>query len=385
MIRRLRFLCVIPVLSGALAVHGCGTDEFVDVCNPDNLYFSSIRCGPDAGKDAGADADADTADAPGPMSNQDCNGTCVPFAEGQGAAFWTRWPDLLLLQAPGPVPPSCPTGFAEQLLYYADLNAPPPVCGVCKCEESTGQCTGMPSEIYIAAGQCGDPGATKLPFDGPPDWDGSCTSANALAAGVKCPAGSNTPCAQSVSFGPLPGPTSESCAVAVEPIPALQFSRSWDTVGILCRGDVDETRCGQGAVCASELGPPWRQCVWRSGKHEQCPTHYEDGPYFLYPEDAVIDTRNCSACECGPPVGSECIGTYHVFEDGACTSQFAEEMISSTIGQCTNLISPGKAVGGKAITDLAYLPGTCEASGGEPVGEAHGDETQAVTFCCYSP
>ncbi|MDI1480583.1 hypothetical protein [Polyangium sp. y55x31] len=62
----------------------------------------------------------------------------------------------------------------------------------------------------------------------------------------------------------------------------------------------------------------------------------------------------------------------------------SDDAISSSVEQCSNVPIPGLAIGSKEITPPAYLPGACEPSDGEPIGEKE-DPEQAVTFCCRPP
>jgi len=255
---------------------------------------------------------------------------------------------------------------------------------VCECEASTGECAGLPSDIHLNAGACYS-GAQTVPFGGPANWNGACTDANAIAQGAKCPVGSNTLCAQSITVDGLPGPTGESCAVTSHPVPAAQIWTDWRQAGVSCRGDIDETLCGEGATCVGELGLPWLQCVWRAGVHGQCPPEYDWDRFVLYPEEAIIDSRQCTGCECGAPEGSACVGNIRLYDDSLCGSEFAKYPISSIKETCLDISLPGRAIGAKAITDLGYVPGVCEASGGESIGEAQADDAQATTFCCLRP
>jgi hypothetical protein len=81
-------------------------------------------------------------------------------------------------------------------------------------------------------------------------------------------------------------------------------------------------------------------------------------------------------------MGSACLATLRLYDDGACGSQFIQVGLGSNKAQCTDIINAGGAIGSKAITDLHYMPGTCEASGGTPEGKAEPNPETAVTFCC---
>ncbi|UQA60400.1 hypothetical protein [Polyangium aurulentum] len=79
------------------------------------------------------------------------------------------------------------------------------------------------------------------------------------------------------------------------------------------------------------------------------------------------------------------MATLRLYDDAACGSQFNQQSLYSLDDQCIKILPPGRAIGGKAITDHTHIPGTCVPSGGEAIGEAKPDEMDAVTFCCLPP
>jgi len=85
------------------------------------------------------------------------------------------------------------------------------------------------------------------------------------------------------------------------------------------------------------------------------------------------------------PSGSGCVGSLRLYDDSACAVEADNVGVASFDEQCINVFPPGRALGSKAITDLAYLPGACLSTGGEPTGAASEDPADAVTFCCLAP
>jgi hypothetical protein len=81
-------------------------------------------------------------------------------------------------------------------------------------------------------------------------------------------------------------------------------------------------------------------------------------------------------------MGSGCLGTIPLYNDGACQAEFTKLSVSSMGPNCVGLQPPGIALGAKAFAGLDYMPGVCEASGGTPKGLAMADPAQEVTFCC---
>ncbi len=349
-------------------------------CDPDS-YFPVPECidaGTDAG-DAGTDAEAETDDA----GQSACTGRCVPVPSGN-AGYWTEMAISLFVAAPGALPTECPPGTSsEKFRLFADLDAPAAECAACECGAS-GACSGLPENMEIRAGACGEMGAASLPFDGPAGWDGSCTSENALPAGAQC---GGEPCAQSVWVSPLPGPTSESCTPKSE-TPAFTKKTDWKLAGLACMANTNDDACysdGGTEYCVSDPGPGWLQCIVREGVDVPCPDNYLYARYEMFPEDGVIDDRGCANCECGEPAGGGCTASIRLYDDAACASQSEQNGLQSPYDQCVNILPVGHALAAKAITDLAYVPGSCETSGGTPTGSAVRDVTRAVTFCCLHP
>jgi len=101
----------------------------------------------------------------------------------------------------------------------------------------------------------------------------------------------------------------------------------------------------------------------------------------MYAEEAD-DDRGCEACSCGDPVGSGCLGSVPLYKDGVCQDYFATVLVSSLMDGCLPINPPGLALGAKAFTGLAYMPGSCAATGGAPKGIAKGDTMHVTTFCC---
>ncbi len=345
--------------------------------------------------DAGTDASdaSDQATEPKPQAAT-CTGRCVPEPSSESAGDWPRTPMLLWLGPREVAPANCEEArklggngedveFFEKYRRFAYLDAPPAACEPCACPASEGSCTKLPASLEVRAGTCAENGAPALPFDGPAGWDGSCTSANALPAGAPC---GGEPCAQSVWSSPLPGPTSEACPSVSTPA-TFTKTTDWLWTGLACETKEMDGTCDPTTWrCMRDLPYPWLQCVALKGQHSKCPGNdYRLGPFHLFGEQP-IDTRGCTACACGgSPVGSACLASLRLYDDAACAVEADNVGVASFDDQCINVFPPGRALGSKAITDLAYVPGACLSTGGEPTGAASEDPADAVTFCCLAP
>jgi hypothetical protein len=386
----------ITVVLGIMVVlwaHACSAPEdvFDFVCDPDAL-LPSKRC---LTQDAGVDADAndDPGFDPAHMAppNSCKTGYCYPTPIGSAAGLWSEEPISLWVGPADQLPAKCPDDpmFGvpnEKFRLFDNLVAPPATCSPCTCAPSEGMCSGVPETLELRAGKCDQSGVATVPFDAPANWDGSCTNANTIAAGAKCPAGSQTLCTQSVHSSTLPLPADEACKPSVS-APSFEFKTSWQTAALACHGNTHAQSCGTDSLkmyCVNDPGPAWLQCTYREGVHEMCPDNYQHVRYVLFPK-LPVDDRGCSACECGKPMGSACIGALSLSTDGGCSAELVKLQVGSMSDMCYDFLTPGVGLSSKAIVNRAYLPGMCAASGGEPVGNASADVDNAVTFCCLAP
>ena len=379
----------------------------IDRCDP-NAPLPDARCRAilktDAGTDtddAGTDADnmsnaANAIDDPGLYTSSwvppdACKtGTCVPDPNGTGAILWASVPISLWIGPVDQVPAKCPDDPdygvpTEKFRGFDQLVAPPATCSACSCGPSEGTCSGVPETLELRAGMCAQNGVVTVPFDTPANWDGSCTNADTIAAGAKCPAGSQTLCTQSVHSSALPPPANEACKPSVSVPAALETS--WKIGALACTGNTQPQTCGTMSLttyCVNDPGPAWLHCTYRDGVHEQCPDNYQYARYVLYPKEP-IDDRGCSACECGAPMGSACEGALSLSADGACGAEIVKLQVGSMGPICYDFLVAGKAIGSKAIMNRTYWPGVCAVSGGGAVGSAVADVANAVTFCCMEP
>jgi len=362
-------------------------------CDP-NADFPSARCLALLA-DAGTDADADAEPTKEPMGVDDLGldpakwqpcgeGNCAPIASGQSAGLFKHVPVTLYV---GPndgtsleCPPSAPT---EKWRLYDELVAPPAKCDPCTCEASKGDCSQPPEKIEIRAGACGASGVPFSPFDGPPNWTGTCSSEGGLSAGAMC---GNQPCAQSVWASPLAPPKGDACLPTSSiPLPTKEFA--WKTRAIACEAETPTGACKSTTqYCAAEPGSEWLTCVYEKGVYAlgDCPVEYSASVHRLYPYEP-LDDRGCVECSCGAPTGSACTGMLRLYDDAACSAEVVPLLLGSMGEGCTNIIPAGRAIGAKRVTDLAYFAGTCGPSGGEPKGLATGNTANAVTFCCMKP
>lgn len=359
----------------------CPTQD--DNGNPASLVCLEGKCYPtDDHPDIDAGTASDAGDAGDSGKSAICGESCTPVPDG--------WSSMLAVWiGPSEKAPFYSTFHGEKTLPRftgrADLDAGPAECDACSCSESTGKCTDLPSSIEVHTAMCGQ-ASSSLFFGGPTDWDGSCTNANSITAGQKCPAGSSTLCAQSVSVAPLGAPVDESCTPFTDKLPVAKARLSgpvWETAAV----GYDVPGCNTNESCMPSIDLPsgFRSCIYQRGEHE-CPSTWTGDRHVVYEVTAdkpgIIDARDCSPCSCGAPVGSGCTAHLRTFENAGCSKLIADVPISSFFGsQCTN-ITPGIAIGSKEITSPLYLAGMCEPLGGEPIGAAIPDANQAVTFCC---
>lgn len=395
-------MMLIGVLVVACATNACSsaTETNVYPCDPkavlpDPGCLKQTSDTEDAGTDAESDAEIDGSalkDDPNldPSILPDpkaCKGDCLPEPSDTSAGAWPNEPLLVWFGAKSQMPENCPEEApAMKWERFGGLVAPPAQCEACECS-ANGSCTNLPASIEIRSGTCNASNVQTTVFDGPPNWDGTCTSANAMAAGKLC---NGVPCAQSVSASPLPGPTNESCNPIAEKPTATLPKHEWTEGALACnRMDLDGACKTDSDHCRPTLPSSWLHCVAREGKYNECPANYNDekGPRWYY-NDNPIDDRGCSACSCGAPKDGLCTGSLSVYGDGSCTNEFVKLPLSSADPSCGTITPQGRAVGSKTISNLSYIPGTCAVAGGEPIGAVVPNDdamSGVVTFCCRAP
>jgi hypothetical protein len=331
--------------------------------NPiDGAPLDDTTCG--LGGDAGADGDAD---APLPST---CIGTCVP-AKPDG------WDDPQLLAIGTSLArPSCP-GVAPAVIYegYAGLDTSLASCVACSCAPPVGSCA-LPATVTAStSAACPDdgPDAILTAFDPPTHWDGGCTSEGAIPSGAPCGA---MPCNRSLTIAPLAVHES-ACTPSASP-GTMIHAISWNTYAIACIGNAAGSCAENGDFCAAlEPVDGFRECIFHDGDVD-CPSYsaYTDRHVFYTSAD---DTRSCSACTCGSPVGSTCAAEVSVYTDSACSSLLFADAVTASATSCID-VPAGSMLGSKSAGPATYTPGSCPPSGGEPTGSVA--PVMPGTFCC---
>lgn len=283
---------------------------------------------------------------------------------------------------------------------YDGLEVPEPGCPACVCGPIDGSCSPRPNNISIRADFCEVLETYTTDFSAPENWDGSCTSVNAMPAGAECPVGSGIPCAQSIYTSALLDPV-EKCEPIPMPIPKARADAAsssvptanahsdlptWSTHMLSCNATPIDVDCpDHDSRRFAVLPKSWRHCVrhQEKGIHE-CPSgsEYKD-QVIAYSDTGYKDTRQCTECECKAS-GGACYGTFNVYEDEQCTKFVDMAVLNSEEPECDNLM-PGQAIGSKELVDLTYVPGKCEPTGGVAIGTIEKDDAEAVTWCCMQP
>lgn len=298
-----------------------------------------------------------------------CAGECAPSRP----PLWDG-PVLLWYGTTGEAP-DCPrsaplTGSP----LFDDLHALS-VCGVCACDAPKGSCA-LSTTLTAIASPCDPDNAPGIPhtsFDAPAGWDGACTAVNAIPAGQKC---NGLDCVQSLTIAPLQL-TESPCGVSKAPVPAAAPA-FWGIEARSCRENPTGSCPDPSQSCVAAVEPGFARCIARDGAWE-CPDAYPLKHVFY---DSFDEAPACAPCTCGAPVGSKCTAMVSAYTDSACTSPVVSGGIDASNFACHDVLPTGQALGSKMASPPVYAPGACQASGGEPTGEAV--PTEPTTFCCAS-
>lgn len=317
--------------------------------------------------DGGVDAEGDAAElADGAMG---CEGECA-----LRPGFGWYGPLLVSLGAEGEVP-ACPEQAQIAKDLYTDLVVSPASCGACSCDPPVGSCT-LPTDMIASTATCaGSPSGTWFsPFDAPVGWDGSCTAADALAAGCD-----GVLCIKSLTIDPLLV-TEGGCTPTMTGPAGSPSKPSWSTFARVCEGTPHSGPGGcesSAQTCVPKVAPGFAQCIHRPGNFPCDPDQPYTERHVLY--EGYADTRSCSACACGEATGSSCTAKVSIFTSPMCSDLLGLFPIDAIGPKCFDL-PPGTALASKSAGPVLHVPGTCQPSGGDPTGSV--ELLFPTTFCC---
>jgi hypothetical protein len=296
-----------------------------------------------------------------------CTETCVPHAP----SGWIG--PALLWSGPKEKAPGCPA--ATNILYEgnADLVASND-CAACTCGPSSGLCSPATTiSLYMSEVSC-QPSPMVTSFDAPPGWDGSCSADDWIPK-----SSFNT-----ATIGPH-HLTDDACYPGTVAPEVTAPPPAWQTYAFACEVE-GSSQCGNGDSCIDFAEPSpegFGLCIFHEGV-ETCPEAYPFQHVFY---EGIDDGRACSACKCGPPEGSDCIGMFFLYADSECKNVVLGIGVVSndTSTACSLSDDPFPApwpitLGSKSAPPPTYKPGTCAPSGGEPTGSAAA--MGPTTFCC---
>ena len=291
-----------------------------------------------------------------------CDGDCVSVPRWHGPslfAFATS-PDL----------PACPDLAPNPGIELFDgLSAAPLDCPTCQCVPSATACA-VPTDWHASAAKCADAAsAEQTPFPAPPGWAGACTPENAVPGGLMC---GGVACVQSVTVkaAEIGAPPCAAKTIGAAGSPPV----TWATRARECLPD-DPAACPESPpACRPPAG--FALCIHRGGDVD-CETPYPE-KHLLY--RSHHDARACSPCDCGPPAGNACIVFVTAYTNQSCGAVAGAINVHSAEGEGCFDVPAGFPLSAKTAEVIAALPGSCEASGGEPTGTV--TPAYPVTVCC---
>jgi hypothetical protein len=303
---------------------------------------------------APSDATSDTSPPDDTSPSADTSPSTPCSCAPEAPAGWTG--PFVLYDGPTAGAPSCPAGTLKELTAFADLQAAGPVvCSACNCQAPTN------ADCEVAD------------LDLVPYTDQGCTAACSQPATILgC-----TTCALPSQIVLFPGVESSgtptvtlvdagSCTPSGGAANAPPFTGATEALGCASTG----TGCDAGSVCLPAAVAPFEPhaCVSQLGA-TSCPA----GPFqtALSFFTGISDNRGCAPCACDTPQGGTCA------LQGFGYGQFDCNGLGMPIA-LGPVCSSGEwaAVAGKGVGQ----GGTCNASGGQPIGDA--GPSGPVLVCC---
>jgi hypothetical protein len=274
-----------------------------------------------------------------------------------------------------------PDGWKGPSAFYLGDVAIAPACGApwtSALDAGGGALQAMPAECGCA---CSAPtgaacvnGVPNVTFWGPAAQD--CSGAAAISMSV-APNMCQAPAVSLVSAAAMAQPLAAnggtcSPVVSVSPPPA-----KWESLGRLCSAADDTAQgCDGEELCVPRpetQGFGGGLCIFTEGD-VACPRATPYSIKTLLFQD-IDDERGCTPCTCGGASGVTCGGTTKLYTDNACNVALADVPHD---GSC--VFFGNHAVAGLRFSPAGPAGGSCPATGGSPVGQAHGIEP--LTVCC---
>ena len=295
-----------------------------------------------------------------------CDGVCAPI--GTVSEGWTRAP-FLFTQPHSMVLPNKACPDAAPRVGFQGHTTPDQTlaCPSCSCALPAGTCLLPETATAGLSPMC--PSNAGVPFNPPSDWDGGCTTNDAITD-TECDGGT---CPQSVTVGTMI--LTESCPPLPSDVPQ---DVKWATFAYTCEGEANGTCPSAGDICVPKASDGFALCVLREGDDDDfaCPPEYPSRYVFYH---SATDTRMCAPCTCEPPEGSTCSSLVSFYMDDACLEQIASVTAANASSMCAE-IPAGSTLGSKQSNPPTYTPGSCKPSGGEEVGSVQ--PNHPFTFCC---
>ena len=272
--------------------------------------------------------------------------SCVPAAPN-------GWKGPVAYYRGASASPACPSAYPTDALDgNSDPSQAPAQC-TCACGAPQGASCSAVTVTYYQDTLCGGSSCGTSTLQG-----SQCASLPCAANGAKA----GPPTVQGGSCTPMPGKI----------VPALQ----WNDAERACGGPVGGG-CGGGMVCAASVGAPFgaTQCVFQSGQ-QSCPSQYPNATGTTY--GGANDSRDCSACNCGGPVGYSCtVPKVSTWADN-CQLQTVNQFAAD--GSCNSLSFNGKVKAVNATSPILEGNASCPATGGTAQGSV--TPTMPTSVCC---
>jgi len=293
-----------------------------------------------------------------------CPGECVPLPP-----LGFDGPALLWI-GPESEAPECPARAPQNVYEGHDSLQASHECPPCECSQPTCQ---FPAGID-ASNTTACQGPDFTPFEAPADWSGACTAADPVITSNEL---------RSVTIEPV---TERPCEPVPPDVAEDAGPLGWGLFARACRGEAITAVCSNpGLTCLPSAEPPppgFQQCIMYLGPNDdpgiQCPEEYPEMHVFF---TGVEDTRACTECTCTQTAPSTCAAWITSYQSGACSQPIVGSMIT-TDPICLD-VPQGVQLGSMDASWLTNEPGSCQAAGGEPIGEIKPKNPR--TFCCQPP
>jgi hypothetical protein len=302
---------------------------------------------------------------------------------------WGTYNYVVIGEGDPAMPVVCPT-FAPTSAFtgFSSLQSGGASCSDCGCDPPAGETCDLTTDLnggkagvqfaQVRDVPCGMNAThiVELTTPGPLPWTPACSDVDSAPGGLSnCPGGA---CNKSIVVA-LPSVSGGSCMANGGML--MKQMPSWQTAATAC-GGTHAAGCTGGKKCMPKGMAPFNfaACIGKAGD-QTCPAPFTKKHTYFTDFD---DSRGCSTCSCGMPLGGVCDVTLSFYGTAACSGSVVGTILAGA-SQCVDLTGNPAVAGRSATISVAPNGATCspDNTSSTVTGSVVPRASTETTFCCF--